>query len=137
MANKYGAKGFWQNDIYWASLWEYKVFSELKSNFPDMEINRQVKVLLKPKTDRFPPIFWKCDFHTSCKNGYPNLFIEAKGVRTKEFIRDMKYLDFMAPMTFSTVRIVGDHKPERVSGSLTTVTMAELIKEIKLLKVKV
>jgi hypothetical protein len=79
MTNKYGAKPFYlgretgkrtvsrqqPTDDFFASEFEYEVYQELLRWVPKELIERQYKVMIKPKTFRYPAAsFFICTFST-------------------------------------------------------------------------
>lgn len=94
------------HSIYFPSILEAETFKILKGL--NCIINRQHKIQVTASTDRFPGIYWDCDFrifHKS-KDCVPSLNIEAKGLSLDTFPLKLNLLDRTYPRHIDNLIIV-------------------------------
>jgi hypothetical protein len=143
MTNKYGAKPFYlgretgkrtvskqqPTDDFFASEFEYEVYQELLRWVPKELIERQYKVMIKPKTFRYPAMYWTADFaildlRTNLDSTFkkPFALIEAKGFVTNDFKIRIKLLEYIQPLLYSRLVIIkpGDANQSIDSSRLRT-----------------
>lgn len=80
----------------------------------------QYPLEIKPKTPIFPAISWKIDFaiqpiadlpaNVNRSELFPQLFIESKGLPTREFKRDIQYLQWQQPRAYASLILVSETK---------------------------
>jgi len=125
--NKYGAKPFFlgketgnrtvtrqdSTDEFFASEYEYEVYQELLRWIPQEMIERQHKIMIKPKTFRYPAMYWTADFaildpriNSDGTARKPLAVIEAKGFVTNDFKVRIKLLEYVQPILYSRLIIV-------------------------------
>lgn len=118
--NKYGAKpviwdtaskqivnGSNRNTIYFDSTFEFEVYRELLALVGVRNLKLQVPIKIKDATAVYPEIYWRCDFRICKGNNLSNyLNIEAKGLPTREFKRNMQYLEAYSPSEFERLLVI-------------------------------
>jgi hypothetical protein len=111
--------------IMFDSAYESEIYKVLRDfcKQTSLTLELQTKVLLKPPTKNFPAINWKCDF--SITSGFslgeiynkPNVvLIEAKGVNSREFNRNIKMVDYLYPGIYSRMILVYQSKLGKRTG---------------------
>jgi len=106
-SRKISSKRLTRFDLRFDSKFEAQVYAKLRELVPATRIERQVPLLIKPETIVYRPCFWKCDFrirHHSHNSKYWN--IEAKGFLTREFLRNLEYLQLYSLSDWSRLLIV-------------------------------
>lgn len=93
--NKYGAKKTTVDGITFDSKHEAEIWCELKlmervGIIRDLE--RQVRIELIPKTDKYRAIYYVADFQYFDNETGHSVIMDAKGVRTKEYLIKKKLL---------------------------------------------
>lgn len=129
--------------IRFASTLEWDTYRTLNQFARDykMKLELQHPVLLKPKSSNYREIYWKVDFHLSSPSlcvvedsGFRNyqheLLIEAKGIPEREFIRNVKFLDWVNPSSISRLVVVTTQtsQAEKLAKTLKGVTVTSLSK---------
>lgn len=97
------------NDIWFGSKIECRVYALLRKYLPAERIDRQVRLLVKPKTTYNAPLWWKCDFRIYHSRNESYLNIEVKGFKTNAFIRNIQYLELHSPYDWKQLIIVTDN----------------------------
>jgi hypothetical protein len=106
--------------IFFASILESNVYRILLAR--NLQIIRQRKIEIKPKTAMFPAMGWACDFRIWNKENIENghLNIEAKGISFESFVIKLQMLELHAPEEFKkTILVIQDsstHIPRILSG---------------------
>lgn len=149
---KYGAKALFYNPqtqttsafkehadcLYFASTWEFKVYRELCHLVPMECIKLQHGLTVKPATAKYPKLEWKCDFALVPTERFKNQFfllVEAKGLSTGEFKRNLQYLEFFQPEMYKNLVIVRDEPlPLKVDKNLSTIDLAGLRRVVRWLQ---
>lgn len=111
-----------------ASKLESDTFDVIKANVPtNCLIGTQVKVVIKPGTERFSSLTWKIDFkvYEDCDN---YLYIESKGMACNEFKLKLQLFEFRYPKEFNRLLIVVRNNRSELlrCKQLTVITVAEL-----------
>lgn len=95
--------------IYFDSTFEYRVFRELVNLAGFNNVDRQVPLLVKPGTKSYSSLHWKCDFRVyKSRDSNEYLNIEAKGMLTPEFKRNLQYLEYFGPGNFEKLIVIAD-----------------------------
>jgi hypothetical protein len=103
-----------KNIICFDSQFEFEVFQVIKARFSTEHINFHLKLELKPKTQYSAPINYFVDFLV--KNSDDSfLYIEAKGLMTKEASIKIKLLETLKPEIRKNL-IICSAKPEYYFG---------------------
>lgn len=80
-------------------------------NFSDKyKIDRPLTLPVKPGTDYFKPIVWRCDFGVKHKETRKSMFLEVKGKMHKDFPLLMKFLQYTNPQAYEKVCFFTDSK---------------------------
>lgn len=116
--------------IFFPSELECDVYRELRKYFPDRCISRQIKLLIKPATNDYPALHWKCDFKVVKPDNGDYMLIEAKGMITREFIRNVQYLNLFMPMDYERLLFVS-RKPMDIDQNHVSVSISDMIKVLK------
>lgn len=90
------------------SQFEFEVFKVINAQFPLEHINFHFKLELKPKTQYSAPINYLVDFRVRTPNDF--LYIEAKGLMTKEASLKIKLLEILKPEIRNNLIIVSEKK---------------------------
>lgn len=120
--------------IFFGSTFEFNVFKELVFwGIPPQYFKHQVEFLIKPKTDRYDELYWRCDLvlNPPPESPYPYLLIEAKGEVTPVFQHNMQFLELHNPEAYDRLVVVTDREPKRIdkrTKSITIPMLKELIK---------
>ena len=104
-------------DLRFDSRFEAQVYARLRELLPDSRIERQVRLLIKPETAINQPYYWRCDFrvyHPEDETNYWN--IEAKGFLTRDFLRNLQYLELFSPTDWSQLVIVTNNSDLKVKN---------------------
>jgi hypothetical protein len=118
------------SDWYFPSMWEYQVYEELLKWLPKEMIKRQHPLILKPKTMAYPEINWKVDFAIFNREK-PLMYVEAKGMITREFKTTLKILEYVNPQAWDILTVVHKHLPVKLDcTSKQTVQLTDLRHEI-------
>lgn len=125
-----------ERDIYFASGLEFEVWRSLVREFGRERVTSQVPLLVKPATDTYPDLFWRCDFRVyglpgTGHNNYAN--VEAKGFKTEEFRIKLQLLELTSPGEFKRLIIIGGEKELKIDRVFSTVTIQAGIKHIRAL----
>ena len=120
-----------KDGIRFDSKWELKVFETIVSVFGKDKFSVHEKVLIKPPTKHYKASYWKCDFIVG--RGSNLLYIDAKGMITRDFKRQMQMLDIYSHNIVSNVRIV-TQVPVRVDEYIKSISLDDLKKELIFLK---
>jgi hypothetical protein len=102
-----------KDDIYFQSRYEFRVYREILQVVPRKLLGMQRPLRIKPSTNRYPAIQWKIDFsilpHVNARGlNMPELLIEAKGLPTREFKRDIQYAEYLEPDAYSRLILVSE-----------------------------
>lgn len=114
--------------IFFASTFEFEVYQQLLLLVGKQNLELQVPIKIKDKTDAYPAIYWRCDFRIRkpfSRGEYLN--IEAKGIPTREFKRNIQYVELFSPNEFKQLLIIGgENSPARIDRRVQvwTLTMA-------------
>lgn len=93
--------------IYFDSTFECEVYRKLICLVGCENVKVQIPLQIKPPTSNYPAIHWRCDFRI-LKPSHPREYInvEAKGIPTREFKRNLQYLELFSPDEFSRLMII-------------------------------
>jgi hypothetical protein len=144
--NKYNAKGVYYSPstqqtypmralpdcLFFGSQWEFKVYQCLAYTLtiPGECLILQSELLLKPATAKYPAMTWRCDFEVKPTEKYPfipGFLVEAKGIPTPQFKRDIQFFEYNYQESFHRLLVVGDHPSEKIDKNIRTITMNDLI----------
>lgn len=145
---KYGAKPlYWQpgtwdtyahkvlpNCIYFGSTFEFNVFKELVFwGIPTEYFRHQVEFSIKPATQRYEELFWRCDLvlEPPRDSALPYLLIETKGEVTTDFRLKLQFLELNNPEAYNRLVVVTSDKPKTIDRTLKSVTIPMLKALIK------
>jgi hypothetical protein len=103
-----------KNIICFDSQFEFEVFQVIKARFPVNCIDFHFKLELKPKTQYSAPINYFVDFRVKTSE-YSFLYIEAKGLMTKDASIKIKLLEVSIPAVRANL-IICSAKPEYYFG---------------------
>ena len=149
---KYGSKALFYNPrtgttsafkdtpecLFFASTWEFRVYRELCHLVPQECIKLQYPLVVKPATEKYPKLEWRCDFALAPTEKFQNQFfllVEAKGLSTGEFRRNLQYLEFFRPDEYKNLVIVRDERlPRKVDKNLSTIDLEGLRRVIRWLQ---
>lgn len=115
------------HDLRFDSKFECQVYASLAHLTSQSNLHRQVPLLIKPKTRFYRALFWKCDFriyHPTNKALYWN--IEAKGLSTREFLRNLQYLEIYSPEDWERLIIVSNEPIKKIDALHTSWSLAQL-----------
>lgn len=101
---KFNAKPQEFEGVRFDSKWELSVYLFLRGYIPKLNIKIHEKILIKPQTCNYPAKYWKCDFVIRWAN--KQLLIEAKGIPTPDFKRQLQLIDSNYPDLIPLIRIV-------------------------------
>jgi hypothetical protein len=114
------------------SKWELEVYLFLRRYIPSNHILVHQKIIIKPKTRNYPAKYWRCDFVIIDTESNPLLLVEAKGIPTKDFCRQLQLIDSNYPHILDDIRIV-QTKQTRIDERFKSVTCFDLIPELKII----
>lgn len=130
MNNKYGAEPQTFEGILFDSRWELEVYKFIRRYIPSSHIKLKAKIAIKPKTKNYKAKYWRCDFVILGRENNEILLIEAKGVPTRDFKRQLQLIDCNYPHLIDRIRIV-QHQSTRIDERFKSVTLHDLIPELK------
>lgn len=110
--------------IYFPSTFEYLVYQELKTLVGEQRLHLQVPLKIKPATTIYPELVWHCDFRVYSKDNANYVNFEAKGDATREFKRNLQYLEFFSPDEFSRLMVVGKNNCQWLDSKVHTWTLS-------------
>lgn len=99
-----------KNCLCFGSQLEFTIYRFLEQLVGYENVQLQVPLKIKEKTSIYPELKWRCDFRIY-KPYMPReyLNIEAKGIITREFKRNLQYLEYTCPDEFKRLIIVGSN----------------------------
>jgi hypothetical protein len=121
--NKYGAETVLFEGKVFASKWEHHVYMTLRDYFSSDEIQLHPVIVLAEKHPLLGKWEWKCDFRITSLD----IYIEAKGIHTRDWIEKMRALAILKPQTFDNLYVVGDYQPEPILGKWKTHKLSSLL----------
>ncbi|MBD1921752.1 hypothetical protein H6F77_11680 [Microcoleus sp. FACHB-831] len=119
--------------MFFPSKLEFFIWRDLVREFKLANVKRQVEILVKPATNRYSALTWRCDFRIyprSYAEPYFYFNLEAKGFLTEEFRLKLQFLEFHNPNDYGRLIIVGGDRPLKIDNQFTTVTITDAIKYI-------
>lgn len=119
-----------QDAIPFDSILECSTYLALVNLVGAGNIIRQCSLLIKPPTDRYTAIFWKCDFRVYKGNDNPFDYInlESKGFVTREFIRNLRYLEYFSPVDYDRLMLVANQPIELLDNNVDVWMLPQAIK---------
>ena len=129
-ATKKLVSGSNQNTIHFASTFEFEVYRELVRLVGVRNLKLQVPLRIKEATGIYPELWWRCDFRIYRSNNLSDyLNIEAKGLPTREFKRNMQYLEAYSPIEFDRLLVIAsDAKDCYIDKHVQAWSLPEAIK---------
>lgn len=131
--NKYRSQPQTYNGIRFDSKWELTTYLKIREYIPKDKILLHQKVLIKPQTHNYKPRYWKVDFIITDSKGIYRMLVEAKGLPTLDFKRQLQLIDCCEPHLIPLIRIV-QHQAERIDECFSSITLEDLSKELRQLK---
>lgn len=122
VSNKYSAEKVTADGVTFDSKFEYSVYRMLATDFPTLQVEIHKPIAVKPSTPHFPARYWKADFYLP----QLNWIIEAKGVRTRDWLRQLELLDCHNPQLLQNLSVVSQARGEKVFKGCKTITIADL-----------
>ncbi|SKB12037.1 hypothetical protein PL11201_290005 [Planktothrix sp. PCC 11201] len=117
--------------IQFDSKWECEVYRLIKSIIPPSYISVHERVLIKPTTKNYRARYWNCDFIIKDDFDNPLLLVEAKGMPTREFLRQLQLLDAFEPTLIGKIRIV-QQQSTKIDECFTSLNPTQLQAELKI-----
>ena len=99
-------------DAYFASQLEFETYRVLRQFFPQGNIKRQYKVLIKPATKNFSEILWRIDFAVVDNLHNLRLLIESKGFLTDDFKLKLAWLEYRNPGFYHKLILVSSQETD-------------------------
>lgn len=101
-------KSISKDTIRFDSTFEFTVYQKLTTLVGIRNIEMQVPLLIKPGSGAYPELAWKCDFRIYRQNNLCDwLNVEAKGLPTREFKRNLQYLELFSPHDYKRLMVIG------------------------------
>lgn len=88
------------------SRWELSVYLHLRGYIPKDNLLIHQKILIKPQTSNYKAKYWNADFIVQTPSNKCRLIIEAKGVPTSDFKRQLQLIDSNRPELIPIIRII-------------------------------
>lgn len=146
--NQKGAKALWFSPstfqtyayqalpdcLFFGSTLEFETYRRLAlSGIPFEYLKTQVNFEIKPKTDRYPVLNWRCDLvlDPPKHSALPYLLIESKGEVTPEFKIKLQFLQYFQPEKYERLVVVTDKKPKRIDAKINSINHDTLLKLIE------
>lgn len=130
--NKYNAQPQEFEGVRFDSRWELSVYLHLRGYIPKQNITIHQKILIKPETVNYRAKFWTIDF--IIRWGTKQLLVEAKGLPTSDFKRQLQLIDSNRPELIPLIRIV-THSSIRIDECFKKSSTPQLlIPELKLIR---
>lgn len=102
--NKFNAQSQEFEGVRFDSRWELSVYLHLRGYIPKQNILIHQKILIKPQTTNYRAKYWCVDFIIKWNN--KQLLVEAKGLPTSDFKRQLQLIDCNRPELIPVIRIV-------------------------------
>lgn len=115
------------------SKWELEVYKVITSIIPPNYVSIHQKVLIKPTTKNYRARYWRCDFAIRGNEGELFLLIEAKGIPTRDWLRQLQLIDATEPSLIDKIRIV-QTESTKIDECFTSITIIQLHRELEKLK---
>lgn len=133
MTNKYGAQPQTLEGIKFYSRWELSVYQLLRRYIPKNHILCHQKILIKPKTSNYKNKYWCVDFVVIDETKNHQLLVEAKGIPTRDFKRQLQLIDVCEPQLIPKIRVVSP-TPLRIDECFKAIQPDDLIPELKVIR---
>lgn len=132
MKNKYGNEPQSFEGKTFDSKWELEVYRFLRRYIPASHILLHQEIIIKPKTKNYKAKYWRCDFVVMGHKNNELMLIEAKGIATREFKRQLQLIDCNFPHLIPKITIV-QQQSQRIDECFRSVTPKEMIKDLKII----
>lgn len=130
---KYKAQPQIYDGIQFDSKWELTTYLKIREHISRDRVLIHKRVLIKPPTRNYKARYWKCDFIIVDSSGAFRLLVEAKGIPTAEFKRQLQLIDSNEPHLIPLIRII-QYTSQRIDECFNSITLDELSKELKRIK---
>lgn len=129
---KYSNTPVHYHGINFDSKWELEVYKVITSIIPPNYVSIHQKVLIKPTTKNYRARYWRCDFAIRGNEGELFLLIEAKGIPTRDWLRQLQLIDATEPSLIDKIRIV-QTESTKIDECFRSITASQLKAELQII----